>query len=184
MRFGLRTALSIMAIALLLVATGPLREPIAAAAQKAQDVFVTNDPSQPVPVKEQARTTPVQVSTFTSWGTGETFTPDVTLYTVPEGKIFVVEGFSVSSNNDPTDRVLHVVFNLTFNDFLPYAVSVQPTDEGVFTPTNARVFRGVLTTVAYAGPGTSIVASGTRNGTTLFGTSLRLGITGRLIDAP
>ena len=184
MRLDLRSALPIVVIALLLVAIGPMREPIAAAAQKAQEVFITNDATQPVPVKEQARTMPVQVSTFASWGTGQTITPQVTLYTVPAGKILVVEGFAVGSNNDPTDNVLHVLFNLTYTDFVPYTVAVQPKDEGLFTPTGVRVFRGVLTTVAYAGPGTSIVAAGTRDGTSLGGTALYVGITGRLIDAP
>ena len=184
MRASLRSILPVATIALLLLAMGPLRDPIAAAAQKAQEVLITNDASQPVPVREQARTTPVQLSTFATFANGGRFSDTLTLYTVPAGKILVVETFSGGSNMDPADHLLDIQFNLTYGDFIPFVVALHPDDEGVFTSTGARIFRGTTARTAYAGPGTTITAFGTRDGTSLSGTALRIALSGRLIDAP
>jgi hypothetical protein len=184
MRLGLRTTVLIATLALFLTGVTAFREPIAAAAQKAAEVFITNDAANPVPVKEQARVSPVQVTLFATFSNGGRFSTTETLYTVPAGKVLVIESFSGGSNMDPADHLMDIQFSATYGGFIPYVVAVHPEDEGVFTQTNARIFRGTLAASAYAGPGTTVTAFGTRDGASLSGTALRVAISGRLIDAP
>lgn len=178
-----RNLLLILVFVSLLGATA-FREEVAAAAKDALLVVVTNDPSQPVPVREQQRVTPVQKSTFGSFPSGEAFSSTVTLFTVPAGKVLVIESVSAGSNMQPNDRLMAAEFFVTYEDFLDFVISLHPADEGVFAPTNVRVFKGTEVTSAYAGPGTTITARGVRDGTVVAGTAVRLAISGRLIDAP
>jgi hypothetical protein len=184
MRIHTRVTVLIAAIALLLIGFGPLREPIAVAAQKAQEVFVTNDAANAVPVREQARLTVVQISRFATFLTGDTHSSQETLYTVPAGKILVIDSVSVSCILSPGDHLLDVTFGVTSGDVIPYSLYAQGVDEGFFAPTNVRVFRGTDQITAYAGPGTAVTAFGTRDGTSLSGTALGVAISGHLIDAP
>lgn len=69
-----------------LIGATAFREEVAAAAKDALLVVVSNDASQPVPVREQQRVTPVQKSTFGSFTSGEAFSSTVTLYTVPAAR--------------------------------------------------------------------------------------------------
>lgn len=60
----------------------------------------------------------------------------------------------------------------------------MPVAEGVFSSTGASLFNKTQSTKAYAGPGTDIIAEGTRDGTALTSTSVYFAIAGHLVDAP
>ena len=126
----------------------------------------------------------VQKTLFPSFANGQRFSETVTLYTVPAGKTLVIDSIVGGSNMDPADHLLDIQFNFTSGDFIPYTVAVHPNDEGVFTQTGARIFRGQEAITAYAGPGTTITAFGTRDGTSLSGTALRVAISGHLVSTP
>lgn len=184
MTVRLRTVLLIAFSAMFLGAT-VFRAPIAEAAKNAMEVIVTNDATQPVPVHEQQRTTPVQAADFATFPTGDRFSSTVTLYTIPAGKMLIIESVSTSSHLNPNDRVLDVRFEVNIAGFASsYTIYLQPADEGIFTGTNVRTFRGTSVTRAYAGPGTTVTATGVRDGTSLSGTALYLAIAGQLVDAP
>jgi len=180
---SLRIVLLIVVCAAFLDATA-FREQVAAAAKDALLVIVANDPSQPVPVREQQRVTPVQQSTFGSFTSGEAFSSTVTLFTVPAGKVLVIESVSGGSNMQAADRLMAVEFFASYGDSIDYVISLHPLDEGVFVPTGARIFKGTEVTTAYAGPGTTVTARRVRDGSVFSGTAVRFGISGRLIDAP
>ena len=182
MRF--RTTALVSALALVLV-IGALREPaIANAAKSAMDVLITNDATQPVPVKQVA-IAPVQLMRFATFNSGSQFSDTLTLYTVPAGKILVIDQVSIAANLFDTGQSLtHVLVQTTFGDFIPYTLSIQPVDEGTFASTGAHVFRATVQTTAYAGPGTQVTATGTRNGPAGTTDSLGIGFSGHLIDAP
>lgn len=180
----LKTAALVSVIVLLLVG-GAFREPsIANAAKSALEVLITNDATQPVPVKQVA-IAPVQTQRFATFNSGSNFSETLTLYTVPAGKILVIDQVSIASNLfDTGQRLMHVLVQATFNDFIPYTLSFQPVDEGSFTSTGARVFRATVSTTAYAGPGTQIMATATRTGPNGTTDSVGIGLSGHLIDAP
>jgi len=132
----------------------------------------------------QLGTTPVQLSRFATFAAGQRFSDTLTLYTVPAGKIFVLDSVAAGSNMDPTDRLMDVQLSLTSGDFIAYVVAIHAQDEGVFTQTNARIFRGGEPMTAYAAAGTNITAFGTRDGGALTSTALRIAISGHLVNAP
>lgn len=155
------------------------REQVAQAAEKISPVRIANTPAEPVPVheqgtvavREQATLQPVQVAQFGSFPTGQRFSSEETLYTVPAGKTLVIEAFSASSIMSPDDRFMDARLEMDLNGeevnwFL------QPTDEGVFSSTNGHVFRGSALVGGYAGPGTTVRAAATRDGTSLSGTAV------------
>jgi len=127
---------------------------------------------------------PVQKSTFSSFATGERFTDEVTLYTVPAGKVLVIDAVTVSSVLSPSDRLFDATFNVMLDDpILPFEIRVQPAAEGVFTSTNGNVFSKTQAITAYAGPGTAVTARASRDGTSLSGTAILFGFAGHLVDA-
>jgi hypothetical protein len=79
---------------------------------------------------------------------------------------------------------MHVLFTLegpTVAEGL--TVNVVPFAEGIFASTGANIFRATLSATAYAGPGTTVSARGTRTGTGIASLdSLSVGIAGRLVD--
>jgi hypothetical protein len=182
----LKARTTLIAVVIALLAVGVFREPISAASaavKGALEVLITNDSTQPVPVRE-ARMEVVQLAKFTSFTTGDRFTPDVVLYTVPAGKILVIDSLSGECLLQPADRLMEIRYSFTFEGGLAYTISLHPDDEGIFTSTNAHVFRGSLATTAYASAGTMVTAFGVRDGTSLSGTSMTVGFAGHLIDAP
>lgn len=98
--------------------------------------------------------------------------------------MLVIESVSASSIMQPDDRLMAAEFFVNYDDFIDFTISLHPADEGLFAPTNVRVFKGTEVTSAYAGPGTTVTARGVRSGTVVPGTAVRLAISGRLIDAP
>jgi hypothetical protein len=64
-----------------------------------EEVVMAARPAAPVEFTLE----PVQVSTFGEFASGERFSTDEDLYTVPEGKILVIEAFTASSNQAPAD---------------------------------------------------------------------------------
>jgi hypothetical protein len=127
---------------------------------------------------------PVQVSVFGSFAAGSRFSDSqLVLYTVPAGKVLVVDTLTASSNMAAVDHMLDALFELSLNGE-SFSVFVQPVAEGIFTSTNTSVFRGTQKITAYAGPGTQVKALGTRDGASLSSTAVLFGLAGHLIDAP
>ena len=135
-------------------------------------------------VAVKAALDPVQVSVFGSFAAGSRFSDNqLVLYTVPAGKVLVVDTLTASSNMAAVDHMLDAQFELSLNG-QSFSVFVQPVAEGIFTSTNASVFRGTQKITAYAGPGTQVKAIGSRDGASLSGTAVLFGLAGHLIDAP
>jgi len=127
---------------------------------------------------------PVQVSAFGTFATGSRFSDNpLVLYTVPAGKILVVETVTTSSNMSPVDHMLDSNFQLSLNGEF-FSVYLQPVAEGVFTSTNASIFRGTQKVTAYAGPGSQVKVTATRDGASLSSTAVFFALSGHLIDAP
>jgi hypothetical protein len=159
------------------------RGQVAHAAQAILQVRVMNTAAEAVPVREQANLQPVQALQFGTFSTDQRFSSEETLYTVPASKTLVIEGFSLISNQSATDVVKDARLTVetgteSFSWFL------QPADEGVFSGTGARIFRGSDQLRAYAGPGTTVVAEAVRDGTSLSSTSVGFYISGHLVDTP
>jgi hypothetical protein len=129
--------------------------------------------------------TPVQKTQFGTFASGSRFSSTINLYTVPAGKQLVIQTVSVGANLFAGDqRLMHVLFNAQSGDVIPFVINVQPVDEGLFASTGAEIFRGTQTVTAYAGPGTTVTAVGTRTGTDINTTdSVSAGVAGYLVDA-
>jgi hypothetical protein len=129
---------------------------------------------------------PVQKTAFGSFAAGDRFSSTINLFTVPAGKTLVIQTVTIESNLSSTnEQLLHVLVNAQSGDVIPFTISVQPVAEGLFTQTGANVFRKTATFTIYAGPGTTVSATGTRDGTDVsFSDSLGVGIAGYLVDAP
>ena len=147
-------------------------------------VQITNGVNSAVPVQvtNLVALQPIQKLAFGSFDTGQVFSNDVTLYTVPAGKVFVLETVTTGSNLLPGYHFVDTVFNLSF-DSGDFQIFVQPVAEGVFSSTGANVFRKTQAATAYAGPGTNITARASRDGTSLSSTSVLFAIAGHLVDA-
>jgi hypothetical protein len=161
------------------------REQAAQAAQAILQVRVMNTPAEAVPVREQATLQPVQALEFGSFPTGERFSSEVTLYTVPDGKTLVIEAFTAGSNmaaGDVFDEARLQVEVSGFSDGFTWYL--HPVDQGVFGGTGARIFNGSDLVRGYAGPGTTVMASAVRDGTSLSGTSVEFRISGHLVNTP
>lgn len=170
-----------MLVGIILAAT-VLRNEAAQAKSLAQSVLIGNTAAAPVPVKSTLQ--PVQAFVFGGFPTGERFSSEETLYTVPAGKTLVIESFTVGSNMSADDRFMHAVLQFELSGFSNnFDWFVQPADEGVAS-TGARVFRGSMQLTAYAGPGTTVTAEAVREGPNLSGTSVSFQIAGHLIDTP
>lgn len=160
------------------------REDVAHAAQAILPVKVVNTPAEAVPVREQATSQPVQAQVFGSFVSGDSLSSEETVYTVPAGKMLVIESFTGASIMDATDHLMDAVFRVEVSGFLDsFNWYLQPVDEGV-AHTGARVFRGSEQVTAYAGPGTTVKAMATRRGDALAGTSVLFGLAGHLVNAP
>lgn len=150
-------------------------------------VQVTNSASNPLPVAGTVvaapLVVPVQRAEFGTFATGSRFSNTVTLYTVPAGKLFVLQTVTIESNQSQYDQLWDGRFSLQLGPGLPFSVIVQPVAEGIAS-TGAGIFRKTAAATAYAGPGTDIVATGVREGTVLSSTAILFGISGQLIDAP
>ena len=126
---------------------------------------------------------PVQVSVFGSFATGSRFSENaLTLYTVPADKVLVIDAVTLSSNMSAVDRLLDANFQLSFNGSF-FNLYVQPVAEGIFTSTNAAIFRRTENVTAYAGPGTQVTVFASRDGAALTSTSVLFGLAGHLVDA-
>lgn len=182
-RKALIGALVLIGVGVVLGAT-VFRTDIAQATGLAQAVTVANTASNPVPVREQAALQPVQVRDVGTFANDATFTGDVTLYTVPAGKTLVLESFSfqtaVSGDDHLINGRLDVELASSTNEFTWNQPAV---DEGL-TNLGARVWAGTAQMTAYAGPGTTVVASASRGGTTLGATGVGFSISGHLVNTP
>jgi hypothetical protein len=126
---------------------------------------------------------PVQVSTFGTFAAGSRFSDgSLVLYTVPAGKVLVVETFTTSSNMSAVDHMMDATFELSLNGE-SFHVYVQPVAEGVFTSTGASIFRGTQKVTAYAGPGSQVTVLASRDGASLSSTAVSFALAGHLIDA-
>ena len=148
-------------------------------------VQITNSVGNAVPVQVTNGPVlqPVQRTVFGSFDTGQRFSDDVTLYTVPNGKVFVLDTVTTGSNMSPNDRFFHSIFSFDSGGVIPFGVYVQPVAEGVFSSTGANIFNKTQAATAYAGPGTSITARASRDGTSLSSTAVLFSIAGHLVDA-
>jgi len=151
----------------------------------AKGVLVINDRTNPVPVKPTAP----EVVTRTRFGTfpsGSRFSDTVELFTVPQGKMLVIQTVSITSNlTGPDQHLMHVLVSATADDFIPFTINVQPVAEGFFASTGANIFRKTEGITAYAAAGTVVSAVGTRDGTNINSLdSLGVGIVGYLVDTP
>src|SRR5262245_24119610 len=127
---------------------------------------------------------PVQVSVFGTFATGSPFSDSpLVLYTVPAGKVLVVDTLTTASNMNALDHMLDADFELSLNGEI-FDLFVQPAAEGVFTSTNAAVFRGTQKVTGYAGPGSQVTVRASRDGASLSGTAVFFALSGHLIDAP
>jgi hypothetical protein len=187
-----------LAVAVAAIAAIPA---FAAGADSTKDVIVANTAAHPVPVAVQGTPvvtvagtvataapalTPIQKTQFATFASGSRFSSTAELYTVPSGKELVLQTVSVASNLFAGDqRLMHVLFQAQSGDTIPFTINVQPVDEGIFSQTNAHIFRATQAVTAYAGPGTTLTAVGTRDGTAIDTTdSLGVGFAGYLVDAP
>jgi hypothetical protein len=126
---------------------------------------------------------PVQVSVFGTFATGSRFSDSgLVLYTVPAGKVLVVETVTTSSNTAAVDHMLDANFQLSLNGEF-FNLYLQPAAEGVFTSTSAAIFRGTQKVTGYAGPGSQVKVLATRDGASLSSTSVFFALSGHLIDA-
>lgn len=169
---------------------------LAESAKKAiQEVIVANDDAHPVPVQSQGTTnvnvvaqtvTPVQKIAFGTFAAGSRFSDDIVLYTVPAGKLLVIESVMLASNlAGPDQHLMHVLFSASAGDVVSYTINAQPVAEGFFSSTGANIFRATNQVTAYAAAGTDVTARGTRDGTDLNHLdSLQVGFAGRLVDVP
>ena len=169
---------------------------LAQSAKKAiQEVIVANDDAHPVPVQSQGTTnvnvvaqtvTPVQKIAFGTFAAGSRFSDDIVLYTVPAGKLLVIESVMLASNlAGPDQHLMHVLFSASAGDVVSYTINAQPVAEGFFSSTGANIFRATNQVTAYAAAGTDVTARGTRDGTDLNHLdSLQVGFAGRLVDVP
>lgn len=203
-----RLGRSVVYLAVAVAATAAIPA-LAAGADSTKDVIVANTAASPVPVTLQgtqavaiqgtpavtvsgAVTTappalqPVQKSQFATFNSGSRFSTTADLYTVPAGKELVIQTVSISANLFAGDqRLMHVLFQAQSGDFVPFTVNVQPVDEGVFSQTNAHIYRTTESVTAYVGPGNTLSAVGTRDGSAISTTdSLGVGFAGYLVDAP
>jgi hypothetical protein len=127
---------------------------------------------------------PVQVSAFGTFATGSRFSDSgLVLYTVPAGKVLVVDTLTTSSNMAAVDHMLDANFQLSLNGEF-FNLYVQPAAEGVFTSTSAAIFRGTQKVTGYAGPGSQVKVTATRDGASLSSTAVFFALAGHLIDAP
>ena len=127
---------------------------------------------------------PVQVSAFGSFATGSRFSDGpLVLYTVPAGKVLVVDTVTTSSNMAAVDHMLDANFQLSLNGEF-FSLYLQPAAEGIFTSTGAAIFRGTQKVTGYAGPGSQVKVSATRDGASLSSTAVFFALSGHLIDAP
>jgi len=108
------------------------------------------------------------------------------LYTVPAGKLLIIENVTIASNlAGPDQHLMHVLFSASAGDFVSYTINAQPVAEGFFSSTGANIFRATNQVTAYAAAGTDVTARGTRDGTDLNHLdSLQVGFAGRLVDVP
>jgi hypothetical protein len=145
-----------------------------------KEVFVINDSANPVPMRPPALEV-VQTINFGTFPSGSRFTGPIDLFTVPDGKTLVIQTVNISSNFASADeKLLHVIFSVDV-----FSISVQPVAEGIFSGTGVNIFRKSESVTFYAGPGTTVSAAGTRDGTNInFNDSLLVGIAGYLVDAP
>jgi hypothetical protein len=169
---------------------------LAQSAKKAiQEVIVANDDAHPVPVQSQGTTnvnvvaqtvTPVQKIAFGTFAAGSRFSDDIVLYTVPAGKLLIIESVMLASNlAGPDQHLMHVLFSASAGDVVSYTINAQPVAEGFFSSTGANIFRATNQVTAYAAAGTDVTARGTRDGTDLNHLdSLQVGFAGRLVDVP
>lgn len=169
---------------------------LAQSAKKAiQEVIVSNDDAHPVPVQSQGTTnvnvvaqtvTPVQKIAFGTFAAGSRFSDDIVLYTVPAGKLLIIESVMIASNlAGPDQHLMHVLFSANAGDVVSYTINAQPVAEGFFSSTGANIFRATNQVTAYAAAGTDVTARGTRDGTDLNHLdSLQVGFAGRLVDVP
>lgn len=184
MRKALIASIALLLCSALLGAT-VLREQVAQAAQAILPVKVVNTPAEAVPVREQATLQPVQEFEFGSFSSGERFSSEETLYTVPAGKTLVIEAFTAGSNMVAGDVFEEARLEGEVSGFADsFTWYLHPVDQGIFGGTGARIFNGSELVRAYAGPGTTVVASGVRDGTSLSGTSVEFRISGYLVDTP
>lgn len=135
-------------------------------------------------VSVKAALNAVQVSVFGTFATGSRFSDSgLVLYTVPADKVLVVDTLTTSSNMSAVDHMLDANFQLSLNGEF-FSLYVQPVNEGVFTSTNAAVFRGTQKVTGYAGPGSQVKVFATRDGANLSSTSVFFALAGHLVDAP
>jgi hypothetical protein len=175
---------SVLLVLCSMVLGSVFREDVAQAAQAIIPVKVVNTPAEAVPVREQATSQPVQAQVFGSFVSGDNFSSEETVYTVPAGKMLVIESFTGASIMDATDHLMDAVFRVEVSGFLDsFNWYLQPVDEGV-AHTGARVFRGSEQVTAYAGPGTTVKATASRRGDALAGTAVLFGLAGHLVSAP
>jgi hypothetical protein len=127
---------------------------------------------------------PVQVSAFGVFQTGSRFSDSpLVLYTVPNGKVLVVDTVTASSNMAAVDHMLDATFDLSLNGEF-FSIFLQPAAEGVFIPTSAAIFRGTQKVTGYAGPNSQVKVSASRDGASLSSTAVFFALAGHLIDAP
>src|ERR1041384_2245366 len=169
---------------------------LAQSAKKAiQKVIVANAAAHPVPVQSQGTTnvnvvaqpvTPVQKIALGTFAAGSRFSDDIVLYTVPAGKLLIIESVMLASNlAGPDQHLMHVLFSASAGDVVSYTINAQPVAEGFFSSTGANIFRATNQVTAYAAAGTDVTARGTRDGTDLNHLdSLQVGFAGRLVDVP
>ncbi|HEY7171594.1 MAG TPA: hypothetical protein VH417_12160 [Vicinamibacterales bacterium] len=190
-----------------------LAQSATASAKKAiQEVLVANDSAHPVPVQTQGTSevqvvnmvpvlpqgtadvnvvhvptvTPVQKIAFGTFAVGSRFSDEIVLYTVPAGKLLIIEGVSIASNlTGPDQHLTHVLFSANAGDVVAYTINTQPVAEGFFASTGANIFRATQQVTAYAAAGTDVTARGTRDGNDVAHLdSLQVGFAGRLVDVP
>lgn len=161
-------ALAVTAAALGTVFGPPLA---AGAAEKLQEVFVANTPSDPVPTAEVGE--PVGFTARLDWNAANIHFGGP-IYTVPAGKVLVVEHVSFTDEGSTLD-ITGVTFTTSLGDdgrqiYLPlHAVGAdhQVASEAV---------------TAYAGPSSDVWATAYVSDPSPFG-SFFLSVSGRLVDA-
>ena len=195
---GFPVVAGIITLAVIAVISSPVVGLADSAKKAIQEVLVSNDAAHPVPVQLQGTTdvnvvnaqivtvTPVQKTAFGTFPSGNRFSDDIVLYTVPAGKQLIIENVSIASNlTGPDQHLMHVLFSADSSDFIPYTFNVQPVAEGFFSSTGANIFRATVQATAYVAAGKNLSARGTRDGADIAHLdSLGVGFAGRLVDAP
>jgi hypothetical protein len=185
-----RTVIPVFVLVLASVVLGAtvFREQVARAAASMPQVFVANDTSHPVPVREQGTVSVTSSddpgrSAFAffqsdSWESGED--SHHVDFTVPAGKRLVIDAVSISSSLDTHGQKMltaavqaHV--NGQFEDYF-----MTPTFTGVNTSGRDVYIAGQQTTI-YADGGTDVLLFGSRDSFTGAGI-LNVSVQGHLID--